>query len=220
MLIIQTRSGQTFSPWVGEVIRIDKEVNLTALVSEAVIRESLTDAGDDVPKYCDVLNYSPPPSPLPANTLSLPNAEPEPASVPETHCVANTGAQSTEKLRRKMQGKKKRALRRAMEKDAAEHGAYSIKPALVNKHIRTAKNISTSLNASKLRHTNTAYGGIAGESGGKVHRLEELVGEGSRFKFKLQRWDGRWCVLMFVTTPILTTVIGRPSLSPTNAIVL
>jgi hypothetical protein len=187
MLILQTRSGQTFSPWEGQVIKISEAVNFADLVREADVRERLADADDDVPKYFDAPNPS---SSLPEE-LSPSPAPSNPPSMPGGSFIAKPGPQPVEKLRRKTQGNKKRALRRAMEKDAAEHGVYSIKPALVNKHIRTAKGISTSLNASKLRHTSTAYGGIVGGGGEKVHRLEELIGESSSFKFKLQRWDGR-----------------------------
>jgi hypothetical protein len=169
------------------VIKISEAVNFADLVREADVREHLADADDDVPNYFDALNSSPP-SPEAPSSSPAPSTPPP---MPKGPFVTKPSPQPIEKLRRKVQGNKRCALRRAMEKDAADHGVYSIKPALVNKHIRTAQSISTPLNVSKLRHTNTAYGGIAGESGDRVYRLEELIGENSHFKFKLQRWDGR-----------------------------
>jgi hypothetical protein len=71
-------------------------------------------------------------------------------------------------------------------------GDYSIRPATVKKHVAHADPVSTALNASDLPAASTGYTAVLEKTHGKkVYRLEELVGEGSKFGFELRQWDGK-----------------------------
>lgn len=99
---------------------------------------------------------------------------------------------SVEDIRRKKRGNASRAVKRHRAKRAVPHGHYVVKASTINKHVRPAAPIQTQLDAEDLPHTRNAYTGWRDTDGhGKVYTLEELVGEGSEFGFKLERWDGR-----------------------------
>jgi hypothetical protein len=77
-------------------------------------------------------------------------------------------------------------------KQAAPYGDYVVKPRLVNKHARPAAAVDVKFDAMKLRHTKSAYtGGRVKGSPRRVYSLDELVGDSSKFKFRLEIWDGR-----------------------------
>jgi hypothetical protein len=83
-------------------------------------------------------------------------------------------------------------LRAKQRRDAAPYGDFAIKPRLVNKHIKNhAKPVQTAINASNMPHASTAYMGKQDSDGAKhIFQLDELVGEGSEYKFELRKWDG------------------------------
>jgi hypothetical protein len=59
-------------------------------------------------------------------------------------------------------------------------------------------------NALKLQHTQSACTGEWLKTpAGRAHTLNELVGEGLKFKFRLEKWDGRWVTYCNVLNPIL-----------------
>ena len=67
-----------------------------------------------------------------------------------------------------------------------------VKPRLVNKHVRPAAAVDVKFDSMKLRHMKSAYtGGRLKGSPKRVYSLDELVGDGSAFKFRLETWDGR-----------------------------
>jgi hypothetical protein len=82
-------------------------------------------------------------------------------------------------------------MQRHLEKLAAPHGDYAAKPKLVNRHVRPATPIATAVDAQRLKRTKMAWTGARDIGGyGRVFTLDEMVGENSHFKFKLERWDG------------------------------
>jgi hypothetical protein len=84
-------------------------------------------------------------------------------------------------------------MRRLDEKRAAPYGDYAVKPRIINKYIRPSVAVNVKFDALKLRHTKSAYtGGRFKAAARRVYRVDELIGEGSKFKFKLERWDGRY----------------------------
>ena len=65
-------------------------------------------------------------------------------------------------------------------------------PDLAQPH-RLAVAIGVKFDVLKVRHTKLAYtGGRLKSAARRVYTLDELVGVGSKFRFKLEKWDGRW----------------------------
>jgi hypothetical protein len=88
-------------------------------------------------------------------------------------------------------------MRRLEEKRAASYGDYIAKPQVINKYIRPVVAIDVKFDALKLRQTKSAYtGGRLKSAARRVYTLDELVGEGSKFKFKLEKWVGKWVGLL------------------------
>jgi hypothetical protein len=150
-----------------------------------------------------------PPSPGPSNPANptapaLPSFPPDPpvltphqTPLPSTPTPSAQAPKRTpgsaDDIRRKRRGNQKRAMRRLEEKRAAPYGDYIVKPRIINKYIRPAIAIDVKFDALKLRHTKSAYtGGRLKSAARRVYSLDELVGGGSKFKFKLEKWDGRW----------------------------
>jgi hypothetical protein len=128
---------------------------------------------------------------LPPNTLSTPIIPHKPSAPPPRKPLKHTHG-SVEDIRRKNRGKSKRAIKRLEEKRAAPYGLYAVKPNALNRHVRSATAIKTTLNPRKLGATKSGWTGTRDQGGYKrVFTLDEMVGETSIFKFKLERWDGR-----------------------------
>ena len=99
---------------------------------------------------------------------------------------------SVEDNRRKNRGKLKRAIKRLEEKRAVPYGDYAVKPSVLNRRVRPATAIKTALNTGKLGATKNGWTGARDKGGYKrVFTLDEMVGENSIFKFRLERWNGR-----------------------------
>lgn len=159
----------------------------------------------------DEFSHGPSPGPSTSNAiLPLPplslldHTQPPPLKWPPPHTFFNhaSGSQpfkkpkyargSKEDIRRKGRANAKRAVARLDEKRAAPYGDYVVKPRLVNKHVRPAAAVHVKYDAMKLRHTKSAYtGGRLKGSPKRIYSLDELVGDGSKFKFRLESWDGR-----------------------------
>jgi hypothetical protein len=93
---------------------------------------------------------------------------------------------------RKAKGKARERLKAQQRKATAPYSNFSVKPGLVNKHIKKAgRAISTSLDASDMPHASTSYVGTR-YSGGprRIFGLDELVGKDSRYGFEIRKWDG------------------------------
>jgi hypothetical protein len=110
---------------------------------------------------------------------------------PSRHTPPKAG--TAELAYRKAKGKARERLKAQQRKDAAPYGNFAVKPHLVNKHLRKAEMpIRSTFNANDMPHTSTAYVGKQDSRGaGRVFRLEELVGRGSKYGFELRKWDGR-----------------------------
>jgi hypothetical protein len=128
----------------------------------------------------------PPPSPSPTSTSLSQVSNPQPRKQPKY----TKG--SKEDIRRKGRANAKRAVARLATKRAALYGDYMVMPRIINKHVRPATAVDAAFDAMKLRRTKSAYTGGRLKSGAKrIYRLDELIGDGSTFKFRLETWDGR-----------------------------
>jgi hypothetical protein len=91
----------------------------------------------------------------------------------------------------------KRAIRRQLEREQqnAKLG-YSGRPNLLRStaknHIHQCLGVKTALKPHKLKATRAGFTAIRDSTGIKrVYSLDDMVGDGSRFHFKLKTWDGR-----------------------------
>jgi hypothetical protein len=99
---------------------------------------------------------------------------------------------SVEGALRKKRGHAKRAVQRMEQKRTTSYGDYSVKPVMLNRHVRPATAFQSQLKTKKLKHTKDAWTGARDKGGYKwVFTLDEMVGENSIFDFQLERWDGR-----------------------------
>jgi hypothetical protein len=234
---LQTRSGNTFSPWAPgtmprTIMPLDAaSFDFESLVMDAVAKESDLDDDDTEgynldpatppvlsPHLSQLPPWSPfssptPLSPVPDEFIQLPQSGPSSASAPVPSLPLGTlstpivPAQpqfprapregpkythgSTEDIRRKKRGKAKRAVKRLQEQRAAPYGLYVVKPALLNRHARPATAVTTGFDTTKLGATKNGWTGTRDQGGYKrVFTLDEMVGEKSIFKFRLERWGG------------------------------
>jgi hypothetical protein len=126
-----------------------------------------------------------PSSPFPASSSVTKASNPQPGKK-RKHAKG-----SKEDIRRKEHANAKRAVARLTTKRAAPYGDYMVKPRVINKYVRPATAVDVKFDAMKLRHTKTGYTGGHLKSGRRIYRLDELVGDGSIFKFRLETWDGK-----------------------------
>ncbi|KDR65472.1 hypothetical protein GALMADRAFT_43520, partial [Galerina marginata CBS 339.88] len=84
------------------------------------------------------------------------------------------------------------------------------------KHVKHAPTVHTAHDAKKIKIASTGYIGVRGKNSAQTFRLDELVGENSRFKFDLVEWDG------ITPTPIVDknslvvgALAGKPGSDPT-----
>ena len=200
-LNLQTRSGNEFSPWaMGPTLRTivplpSADCKFEDLVREAVIKEN--ELGDDDTEgfALDAITAPPLPSLAPPEAKQPLFSQPGPLAPYPPHPPAREVPKylhgSTEDCLRKKRGHTKRAIQRMEAKRAAPHGFYAVKPAVLNHHVRPAIAINSNLNTSKLKPTKNSWTGVRDKGGYKrVFTLNEMVGEGSIFKFRLEQWNG------------------------------
>ena len=139
-----------------------------------------------------MLMYAIPPPTAPSASLASCHTPLNTQPLPSQREAPKYRHGSTEDILRKKRGKAKRAMQRLEAKKSAPHGFYAVKPAVLNRHVRHATAITTKLDAQRLKCTKNGWTGARDKGGhGRIFTLDEMVGEGSRFKFRLERWDGR-----------------------------
>jgi hypothetical protein len=148
-----------------------------------------------VPDCLPLASSTGPPTPVPPILPHIPPPTPSsstPAPTPARSRHAPPKPGTNELAYRKAKGKAREKLKAKQRRDAAPYGDFVVKPRLVNKHIKKPdKSIRTRLNAMDMPHASTAYLGKRDSGGAKrTFRLEELVGEGSRYGFELRKWNG------------------------------
>lgn len=113
----------------------------------------------------------------------------------------------SQKERRRVKEKRHKSVKRDAKKlllrVSSSQGALLANPALVTCHLEATVNAHrAALASANLLHTATGYQGLKGDGeGGRLFGLEELVGKGSRYRFDLERWDGRCAHYAPITPP-------------------
>ena len=155
---------------------------------------------------------TPPPSPshqpTPLDGLDLPSislpSPPDPQQMPRDSSAAVEspgGVKSAGRYRsNKMRSHAKRKRERANERMEREAGGlpYEVRAPTRLKYVHPSSAVNANLNLADIPISAPGYIGLRDKSVEKdtaAYRLEDLVGEGSRFKFTYQKWDGRWAYL-------------------------
>ena len=118
------------------------------------------------------------------------------------------------------------AKRRATKKNASSHrrrakkrsdakaayGSYQPNSRLLARHVSGTDRIVCDLEATAVENVaSTGFVGLDDGSRSKtLFTLEQLVGEGSRFSFRLHRWDGRCVFVVYDSSPLSLTPIPVP----------
>jgi hypothetical protein len=143
---------------------------------------------------------TPEPTPPPSPTEKPPPFPPDPHLVPEE--TASTSAGRMENVGKKHGSNKKRShakrkrdrAEKRKEREAGVH-PYEVRPATRQKlHNTNLKAIDARLDLTDISISAPGYIGLRDTEELKdktAYELDDLVGENSRFKFKLQKWDGR-----------------------------
>lgn len=148
----------------------------------------------------DAHNFSPfpPHFPLDPNSQSAGETAPTSAArlpVGKVNCD-NAGKKYYKSNKRRSHAKRKRdRAEQRKERETTGH-PYEVRHATRQKHIHTSKAVTVDAGFDLAGIPISAPGYIGLRDGEEVkdntaYKLDDLVGENSRFKFKLQKWDGR-----------------------------
>lgn len=132
--------------------------------------------------------------PIPFPDSTAPHSTSTAAPLP-TSPAPKPSRKEWRRIKEKRHKSAKRDAKKLLLQASSSQGALLANHALVTRHLEAAVNAhQTALASADLPHTATGYQGLKGDGEEKrLFGLEELVGEGSRFGFDLERWDGR-CV--------------------------
>jgi len=109
----------------------------------------------------------------------------------QTPSTRPTSQRDRRKARKKSQSHANRSRQR---QDARDASSASLKPRIQRRlnTLGASEPLRTEIDSAQSSHINTGFTGLDNrERHKKLYSLEELVGEGSKFGFKLQTWDGR-----------------------------
>jgi len=195
----QIRSGKTFAGWTGDhAIVPNPTFNLEDLLREAIscenssgnCTESEDDGIDDGVKdrKTDLEEPQIPPvrhPPTPRTTATSSQIGP---SMPDVSPSA--------KDRRRARLKSQSHINRKHQRQTVRNESFSHhKPrsSTYNKYVATATPIVTPMSTATARVAKSAFVGLDDRIRSQTaHKLEDVVGEGSRYNFTLQTWDGRF----------------------------
>ena len=97
--------------------------------------------------------------------------------------------------RRKAKKKAQSHANRQKARQTARESTYAnikVRPECTTKLINSSTPIFTNSDMKNASRINTGYTGRDGsDHSSKLYTLDELIGEGSKFGFKLQKWDGK-----------------------------
>lgn len=181
----QTRSGKTFASWGGDHVTVSNpKFNFDRLLQEAIDRDESNEsdssdhdsASEDEDGEEEVKSSQPNPGD---------RCEPKNAGTPPLSSKARRRA------RIKSQSHSHRAnQRRQLQNESFSH--HTRQSTTYDKYISTAKPILTPMSTSNAPVTKSGFVGRDDRTRSRgQYRLEDVVGEASTFKFRLQTWDGR-----------------------------
>jgi len=215
----QTCSGAAFSPWeVSKAIASSiKNFAFDMLLMHAIVAEKENDGEGTEGDPSDGMGFEPVQDPSASSTAPPRTASPHaPTSPQPSASMPPTGTKrpfdgifdseppsdddtSSRKLKKKSKSKieyKKLAFKRCRAAD--RQGAkgdieVKVKPSLQERHTASSTLVSVpSFSLDTKTAAKTGYVGIRDLKASKrAYKLSEMVGEGSKFKFNLLKWDGK-----------------------------
>jgi len=146
------------------------------------------------------LNSSRSPSPE-AIPLAIPCAmTPSVSNVPEPmEKTPLHGNKSYDKKRGHSNRKKKRKSQQASK--PGQLPLPTIQPSTQAKYLYAAALVGTILRTETLPAASTGFVANGGSSGKKSYKVEELIGENAKIKFKLVKWDGMYAKALLSAHP-------------------
>lgn len=100
------------------------------------------------------------------------------------------GNKSYDKKRGHSNQKKKRKSQQASK--PGQLPLPAIRPSTQAKYLYAAASVGTTLRTETLSAASTGFVANGGPSGKKIYKVEELIGENAKIKFKLVKWDGKY----------------------------
>lgn len=165
---------------------------LREAVAEEDRRNEILESGADVDDagYLSDHPHAPPTSddsiPLP-----VPPSLPPPTPAPNSFTLPpNLTGEARRRARKKLQSKKNRQVDRAEKNAAAGFSYHDARPKTVKKYVSAINAVESSASMTQAKAARTAYVGINDKDTRDAHTytLDELVGENSKFKFKLVKY--------------------------------
>lgn len=195
----QTRSGKTFAAWDGPHVTVPNEdFNLKQLLQEAISREEVNETDDETDDETDAENGEDHRSDTPAQQRGSSDelqASGSCKTSPSTQSTSSAGDRRRARFKAQSHAHRSKKRQELRDKSFSHHAP---KASVISKYITTATPIATSMSTADAPVTRNAFIGKDDRTRSqKAHALEELVGEGSLYKFRLQRWDGK-----YVCTPV------------------
>lgn len=208
----KTRSGTSFASWdaTSHVTSANPEFDFNGLVLASLARAGASldgasdvDNGDDPCGLSPLTTPDPSPSTSPsAHAVDLPpasptspsffpsTAPPPPTSSTELDPPPSPANKTTKFNREKKRGHRNRAKKRKrqLHEDPAQ---YETRPSTKAKYVRGSIPTTTGFDSRTIAIAGTGYVSSKLPKSEKTYRLDELVGEASKFGFKLISWDGR-----------------------------
>jgi len=123
----------------------------------------------------------------PTHPLDLKTPTQSPSSTTPTHL---NGAERR-KTKKKSQSHANRRKTRQMAREAT-YANIKVRPECTARFVNSSTPICTDSETKNASRVNTSYTGRDdGARSSKLYTLDELIGKGSKFGFKLQKWDGK-----------------------------
>ncbi len=177
--------------WNGEsTVTASPSFNLIPQLRESMARQGLENVIDDLFSLSPLTTPESTPENSPQRKMaSLPPLD-ELECTPKKATSAMT-PQESRKRRKVLQGRKN-AKKRKLEKKEQKLDAPNVRHKAHQKYKAAAQAIHTATKAADSLVAKTAYIALNRPAQPKKAKgLQELVGEGSKYGFTLQKWDGR-----------------------------
>lgn len=148
-------------------------------------------------------------------------------SSPESLC-ANPAPAAVKHKRNKKQGHANRRLKRAKLNETVRLDKLKARPRASAKYVMKSEAARSTFDSKGIRMATTGYVGVREGKTAVIYRLDQLVGDGSAFGFRVHAWNGRYATSSSlhtslthhacrVPTPILdkagriiAVLVGRP----------
>jgi hypothetical protein len=212
------KAGLVGRSWLSPMTVADVSFDFESALASSIVQEELLGHLDSGEMGCGLFSTSPltspettaPPSPAQQPTLldgtdipsigslSPPNPERMPGESSAAVCdLPGTVTKADKRYRsNKTRSHAKRTRARANERKEREAGGqpYEVRASSRLKHVHQSNALNADVSLTDMPISAPGYIGVrdtAEQKDTRDYQLGDLIGEGSRFKFQLKKWDGR-----------------------------